>query len=92
VAKDWKGASIVEPLIRVQDDGMSTNKSSRFTVELERGADPIRGAIEHLDGTRQPFWGWLELIEALQRAAADQSESTPIQPKATGQQSAQEPG
>jgi hypothetical protein len=85
VAKDWKGASIVEPLARVQDHGMSTEKSSRFTVELETGADPIRGSIEHLDGSRQPFWGWLELIEALQRAAADQSESTLIQPQRTEQ-------
>jgi hypothetical protein len=64
---------------------MATEKSSRFTVELERGADPIRGSIEHPDGYRQPFWGWLELIEALQRAAADQSESAHIQPGRTGQ-------
>jgi hypothetical protein len=87
VAKDWKGASIVEPFTSVQDHTMSTEKSSRFTVELETGADPIRGSIEHLDGSRQPFWGWLELIEALQRAAGDQSESTPSQPRVTGQSS-----
>jgi hypothetical protein len=87
VAKDWKGASIVEPFASVQDHGMTTEKSSRFTVELETGADPIRGSIEHLDGSRQPFWGWLELIEALQRAAGDQSESTHVQPRRTGQSS-----
>lgn len=51
---------------------MSTAKTARITVELETGADPIRGLIEHADGNRQPLWGWLELIEAVRRAAADQ--------------------
>lgn len=51
---------------------MSTTKAARITLDLLAGADPIRGSIEHADGRRQPFWGWLELIEALERAAADQ--------------------
>ena len=55
---------------------MSTANSLRITLELEAGADPIRGLIEHADGSRRPFWGWLELIEAMQRAAADQPERT----------------
>jgi hypothetical protein len=41
----------------------------RITVELEPGADPIRGSVEHADGRREPFWGWLELIDELRRAA-----------------------
>ena len=49
---------------------MPTAKNSRITLELEAGADPIRGHIEHPDGCCQPFWGWLELIEDLRRAAA----------------------
>jgi hypothetical protein len=50
---------------------MSTAKHPRITLELETGADPIRGLIEHPDGSREPFWGWLELIEQLRRAAAE---------------------
>ncbi len=59
---------------------MSTASNSRITLELETGADPIRGLIEHADGRRQPFWGWLELIEELRRVAADEPEqpSAPI--------------
>lgn len=44
-------------------------------VELETGADPIQGSIDHSDGRSQPFWGWLELIDALRRAAADELET-----------------
>ena len=49
---------------------MPTAKNSRITLELEAGADPIRGHLQHPDGSCQPFWGWLELIEDLRRAAA----------------------
>ena len=49
---------------------MPTAKNSRITLELEADANPIRGRIEHPDGSCQPFWGWLELIEDLGRAAA----------------------
>jgi len=42
-----------------------------ITIELEPGADPIRGRIGRPDGTRQGFWGWLELIEALGRLATE---------------------
>jgi hypothetical protein len=59
---------------RTQDRGMPTAKTSRVTVELETGADPIRGSIERSDGRSQPFWGWLELIDTLERAARDQPE------------------
>jgi hypothetical protein len=61
--------------LRAHDRDMSTAKTSHITVELETGADPIRGSIDHADGRTQPFWGWLELIEALRRAAADQPEA-----------------
>jgi hypothetical protein len=53
---------------------MSNVETSQITVELETGADPIRGSIEYSDGRSEPFWGWLELIEALRRAAAEQPE------------------
>jgi hypothetical protein len=60
--------------LRLDDHDMSTANNSRITLELEAGADPIRGLIEHPDGSRQPFWGWLELIEELRRVAADEPE------------------
>ena len=55
---------------------MSTANTSRITLELEEGADPIRGSIEHPDGTSQRFWGWLELSEQLRRVAADKPQRT----------------
>jgi len=48
---------------------MPTANRPRITLELEAGADPIRGSVEHADGRRQAFWGWLELIEELRRVA-----------------------
>ena len=65
--------------LRVHDRSMSTAKTSRIMVELETSADPIRGSIEDAGGKRKPFWGWLELIEAL-RLAADEPELA-AQPK-----------
>lgn len=53
---------------------MATVEHSRITLELEVGKDPIRGSIEHTDGRRQPFWGWLELIDEVRRAAAMEPE------------------
>jgi hypothetical protein len=53
--------------------------TARITLELEPGADPIRGWIEHAGGGRQPFWGWLELSEELRRVAAGDLER-PSQP------------
>jgi hypothetical protein len=49
---------------------MSSATNPRITLELVAGADPIQGSIEHADGSRQPFWGWLELIETLNRLAS----------------------
>jgi hypothetical protein len=61
---------------------MSTASNPRITLELEPGADPIRGTIEHPDGSRQPFWGWLELSAELRRLAAGPNAQTgPRQPQ-----------
>jgi hypothetical protein len=51
---------------------MSNAKNSRITLELEAGADPIRGSIEHPDGSCHPFWGWLELMEEVRRVTTDE--------------------
>jgi hypothetical protein len=59
----------VSTALRVNDQPMATGSKTRLTLELETGADPIRGSIEHADGSRRSFWGWLELSEALRRVA-----------------------
>jgi hypothetical protein len=75
---------------------MSTANNSRITLELEPDADPIRGLIEHADGSRQPFWGWLELSEELRRVAADQpqrpSQPTPVNTRLAAEPDAQAKG
>jgi hypothetical protein len=58
---------------------MSTANNPRITLELEAGAEPIRGSIEQADGSRQPFWGWLQLSEELRRVASAEPE-LPFQP------------
>lgn len=58
------------PRREVNDRSMRTNDNPRITLELEPGKDPIRGSIEHADGHRQPFWGWLELSAELRRVTA----------------------
>jgi hypothetical protein len=52
---------------------MPTEPNPRLTIELELGAEPIRGSIDQANGQQQRFWGWLELIEALRRLATDAS-------------------
>lgn len=49
--------------------------TARITLELLAGGEPIQGLIEEADGSRRPFWGWLELIENLQRASTGQTSS-----------------
>jgi hypothetical protein len=49
----------------------------RVQLELEAAPDPIRGTLEHGDGTREHFHGWLELMAALERAAPDGASRRP---------------
>jgi hypothetical protein len=66
-----------------------TASNTRITLELEPGADPIRGWIEQARG-RQPFWGWLELSEELRRVAAGDPER-PSRPTPANTSRAREP-
>jgi hypothetical protein len=59
---------------------MTTKGNPRIMLELEPGADPIRGSIEHPDGSRQPFWGWLELSAELRRVT-DQPDAHSMRPQ-----------
>jgi hypothetical protein len=62
--------------------GMSTDTGSRISIEFA-GSDPIRGSLETSNGKVRPFWGWLELIEALSRVStnAPKSSSSPSGPQ-----------
>jgi hypothetical protein len=61
----------------LNDHGMSTSTISRITLEIEAGGDPIRGVLEHSDGSHEPFWGWLELMDELRRVAAGKPTRAP---------------
>jgi hypothetical protein len=56
---------------------MSTSTISHVTLEIEAGSDPIRGVLEHPDGSLEPFWGWLELMDELRRVAAEKPTRAP---------------
>jgi hypothetical protein len=43
-------------------------QARRVGLELDTDPDTIHGTLEHQDGTRERFWGWLELMAALERA------------------------
>jgi hypothetical protein len=70
--------------LSVNDHCMANAHRSRITLELEAEADPIRGLIEQPDGSRKPFWGWLELMEDLRRVAADKRVPTSQPRRAPG--------
>lgn len=56
---------------------MSAASNARhIRLELEPEADVVHGVVEHTDGRREPFWGWLELMAALERVASG-SQSDP---------------
>jgi hypothetical protein len=47
---------------------MSTgDQPQRVNLDLEADPDAIHGTLEHRDGTRERFWGWFELMAALER-------------------------
>ena len=43
-------------------------------LKLDAGPNEIHGTIERGDGTREAFWGWLELMAALEHATAAPTE------------------
>ena len=54
----------------------AAERARRVALEIEAGPGAIHGTLEHGDGTRRPFWGWLELMAALERAT-EQEDSMP---------------
>jgi hypothetical protein len=43
---------------------------TRIELCVRRGAEPIEGTCQGGSGRAAPFWGWLELISALETARA----------------------
>jgi hypothetical protein len=41
-----------------------------ITVDVEAGTDPLRGSLQTPDSRPRPFWGWLQLIQAIEDAIA----------------------
>jgi hypothetical protein len=62
-----------------------------ITVDFEAGADPLRGSFHTPDSPPRPFWGWLELIQAIQDAAAPGIQPADAQPTASRQDNANRP-
>lgn len=48
---------------------MSDGPRMRVIVDIERGARTVSGQITVCDGGPSDFFGWLELIDGLERAA-----------------------
>ena len=53
---------------RVHDRRMSIPPPLRITLELQAGAEPLRGSLHKPGGQPRPFWGWLQLIQAIEDA------------------------
>jgi hypothetical protein len=58
--------------------------STRLTVELELGADPVAGVVHDDRGSAEPFCGWMELARAIELHldAARRRSATPVAPAA----------
>jgi hypothetical protein len=47
---------------------MPTPPPLRITLELQAGGEPPRGSVQRPGGEPRPFWGWLQLIQAIEDA------------------------
>jgi hypothetical protein len=45
---------------------MPTSPQLSISLELEAGAEPIRGSVRGPGSEARPFWGWLQLIQAIE--------------------------
>ncbi|HEX9531110.1 MAG TPA: hypothetical protein VF954_08230 [Acidimicrobiales bacterium] len=46
-------------------------------LELTADAQTVRGSVRDQDGHQRSFWGWLELMEALQQLGGPQDHTDP---------------
>jgi hypothetical protein len=55
---------------------MSTSGPVQVLVEIERSAATISGSVVVDGAPRSPFFGWLELMDLIERAAGVRAELT----------------
>ena len=55
---------------------MTGDRAQRVSLEIETDPGAIHGTVEAGDGTRESFWGWLELMAALERAMSKQVDNS----------------
>jgi hypothetical protein len=57
---------------------MSSGSRMRVIVDIERGATTVNGQITVDGADPSDFFGWLELIDGLERAAGHRSAGDPV--------------
>jgi hypothetical protein len=50
------------------------DQAIRVNLDLDASADAIHGTLEHRDGRRERFWGWLDLMAAVERVTDNSSD------------------
>jgi hypothetical protein len=54
----------------------ASESAVRVVLDLEPDSDPISGFLEHDGETRHRFWGWLELLAAIEVVRKEQPSAT----------------
>jgi hypothetical protein len=54
-----------------------TLRTVSVRLDLQADTEQISGCIEHADGSRRPFWSWLELMRELDAAVAEPEGAAP---------------
>jgi hypothetical protein len=49
----------------------SSEPAVRLVLDLEPDSEPISGFLEHRGAARRRFWGWLDLLAAIDGARKD---------------------
>jgi len=57
------------------------DQAHRVNLDLDADPDVIHGVLEHGDGRRERFWGWLELMAALDRVTSASQEQQADEPR-----------
>jgi len=50
----------------------SSEPAVRLVLDLEPDSDPISGFLEHRGAARRRFWGWLDLLAAIEAVRNDE--------------------
>jgi hypothetical protein len=56
---------------------MPSRQQLHITLDLEQGADPLRGTLQTRAGEAHEFWGWLQLIQRIEDAIGSSASPEP---------------